>query len=59
VQILLPKIDNIEIEYDANVVAIRTGDDPKKPLYLALPDPIYTAVVIDIAAGLAADPTRL
>jgi hypothetical protein len=59
VQVSLPKLYDLEIDYDANVLGIRTGDDPKKPLSLSLPDPIYTAAVVNIAAGLAADPTRL
>jgi hypothetical protein len=58
-QVPLPRIYDVEVDYDANVVGVTTGLDPKKPFYLSLPDPIYTAAVLDIASALAADPTRL
>jgi len=50
-EILLPKIDDVELDADENVLAIRAAKGIK-PLDLQLDDPIYTGTVIDIATSL-------
>lgn len=49
--VLLPKVDDVTVNVDDNILTIET-DDPKKPVHLQLPDPIYTANLIDMATAL-------
>jgi hypothetical protein len=58
VEILLPKIDDVELDADANVLAVRAAKGIK-PFDLQLEDPIYTGAVIDIATGLNERPRGL
>lgn len=51
VEVALPKIDDIEIDMDPNVLAIRTARGIK-PLDVQVEDPIYTGAIIDLAASL-------
>jgi len=54
-EIALPKIDDLEVDADTNVLTIR-ADGLKKPLAMRLDDPIYTATLIDIALSLNEKP---
>jgi hypothetical protein len=47
----LPKIDDVEVDMDANVLTISTGGGVK-PVTLQVDDPIYTAALIDIATSI-------
>lgn len=47
----LPKIYDINVNVDDGVASIKSTDR-KKPLALAVPDPIYTAAVLDLASEL-------
>lgn len=47
----LPKIDDVEVDMDANVLTITTGGGVK-PVTLQVDDPIYTAALIDIATSI-------
>ena len=47
----LPKIDDVEVDMDANVLTIATGGGVK-PVTLQVDDPIYTAALIDIATSI-------
>lgn len=47
----LPKIDDVEVDMDANVLTITTGGGVK-PVTLQVDDPIYTAALIDIATAI-------
>jgi hypothetical protein len=51
VEVPLPKIDDVELDLDANVITIRTARG-MKPLEVQLEDPVYTGALIDIAASL-------
>jgi hypothetical protein len=56
--VLLHKIFDVEVDADLNLLMLTTSD-PKNPHEVSLPDPIYTARVIDIAASMAVDPARM
>jgi hypothetical protein len=47
----LPKIDDVEVDMDSNVLTITTGGGVK-PVTLQVDDPIYTAALIDIATSI-------
>jgi len=44
-------VDDVMVNVDTNVMTIHTGN-AKKPIHLQVADPIYTANLIDIAAGI-------
>ncbi|MEA2569066.1 MAG: hypothetical protein QOI24_1067 [Acidobacteriota bacterium] len=44
-------VDDVMVNVDTNVMTIHTGN-VKKPIHLQVADPIYTANLIDIAAGI-------
>jgi hypothetical protein len=46
----VPKIDEVVVTADTNLVHIRTSD-PKNPIVLQVPDPIYSAALIELAAA--------
>jgi len=50
-EIALPKIDDVTIDADSGTVTVRVAG-LKKPLNLAVEDPIYTACLIDLASSL-------
>ncbi|HJW94354.1 MAG TPA: hypothetical protein VJ901_12125 [Thermoanaerobaculia bacterium] len=50
-EIGLPKIDNIEVDVDANSVVMKVAG-VKKPLRFTFDEPIYTASMIDIATTI-------
>jgi hypothetical protein len=50
-EIPLPKIDDVEVDMDQNILTIRTGGG-LKPVTLQVEDPIYTAALIDIATNI-------
>ncbi len=50
VEVLLPKVFDVVVDVDDSVVTVKT--DQKKPLRLRLGYPIFTAAMIDLAAGL-------
>jgi hypothetical protein len=47
----LPNVDDVMVNVDSNVMTIHTSN-AKKPIHLQVPDPIFTANIIDIAASL-------
>ncbi|HXH41642.1 MAG TPA: hypothetical protein VNN08_23665 [Thermoanaerobaculia bacterium] len=49
-EVLLPKVFDVVIDVDDTLVTVKT--DQKKPLRLRLGYPIFTAAMIDLAAGL-------
>jgi len=49
-EVLLPKVFEVEVNVDDTVVTVKT--DQKKPLHLRLGYPIFTAAMIELAAGL-------
>ena len=51
IEVPLPKIDDVEVDFDENYVVIRTGK-PIKPVYLRLEQPIYSAALIDLATNI-------
>jgi hypothetical protein len=53
-EILLPKVFDLEVDADKELLTIKS--DQKKPLELQLPDPIYTAALIDLARSLDTRP---
>jgi hypothetical protein len=50
-EVPLPKIYDIAVNVDAGTATIKSTDR-KKPLSLHVPDPIYTAAVLDLASEL-------
>jgi hypothetical protein len=50
VEVTLPKVFDVVIDVDSSMVTIKTDD--KKPFQLRLGYPIFTAALIDLAAGL-------
>jgi len=56
-EIPIYSIDEIDLDPDHSVLNIGSYSQ-KKPLLLSLPDPIYTARVIDIAASMGVNPAR-
>jgi hypothetical protein len=50
-EVELTKIDDVELDVDANVLTIRTAD-VKHPIRLRLPEPLYAAALIDIASRI-------
>ena len=51
IEIPLPKIDDVEVDIDANVLTIKTGGGVK-PLTVQVEEPIYAAALIDMASNL-------
>jgi heme exporter protein D len=49
-EVLLPKVFDVVVDVDETLVTVKT--DQKKPLRLRLGYPIFTAAMIDLAAGL-------
>jgi hypothetical protein len=47
----LPRVDDIDVDIDEDVLVIKTAD-PKKPIAVRVEDPIYTALVLDIATRI-------
>lgn len=47
----LPKIDDVEVDVDANVLTIATGGGIK-PVSLQVEEPIYSAALIDLATAI-------
>ena len=50
-EVPLTKIDDVELDVDANVLTIRTAD-AKHPIRLRLREPLYAAALIDIASTI-------
>jgi hypothetical protein len=50
-EVALSKIDDVEVDADADVLTIRTADE-KHPIRLRVPEPFYAAALIDMAASL-------
>ncbi|HEX9985552.1 MAG TPA: hypothetical protein VGF69_20005 [Thermoanaerobaculia bacterium] len=50
-ELLLPKIDDVEVDMDANILTIRTARG-LNDIRLEVDDPIYTAALIDLATNL-------
>jgi len=51
VEVALPKVFDVDVDMDDNVLIIRTAD-PKRPIAMRVEDPIYTASLIDIATTI-------
>lgn len=49
-EVALPKVFDVVVDVDSSMVTVKT--DEKKPLQLRLGYPIFTAAMIDLAAGL-------
>jgi hypothetical protein len=49
-EVLLPKVFDVDVDVDNTVVTVKT--DQKKPIHLRLGYPIFTAAMIELAAGL-------
>jgi hypothetical protein len=56
-EIPIYRIDEIDLDPDHSLLTIGNYSQ-KKPLLLSLPDPIYTARVIDLAASMGVNPAR-
>ncbi len=54
-EIPLPKVYEINVDADVNLLTIKT-DEPRKPLKLHLEQAIYLAGIIDLATGLQQKP---
>lgn len=50
-EVTLPNIDDVDVDIDAGLLAVRTAD-PAKPITVRVEDPIYTASLIDISTHI-------
>ena len=50
-EVPLAKIDDVDVDADANVLLVRTAD-AKHPIRLRLPEPFYAAALIDMASTI-------
>jgi len=51
IEVALPRVNDVDVDIDADVMSIDTAET-KKPIALTVADPIYTAAIVDLAAGI-------